>query len=348
MTRWNELRELTRARVLVFIRYPETLFWVLMFPLLLATVLGYAFRAAEPAPSKVAVVAAEDQPGQAAEALHARLAAAERIELGYVDIDTGRRQVRKAALDVLVVPPAAPGAAPELILDPQREEAETARLRVLLALGEGPPEVRVSHQTEAGSRYIDFLFPGLLGANLMGTGMWLIGFTVAELRQKKLLKRMLVTPMRRSSFLLSFMLSRLCFFVFEMAALVTFGALVLDVPFRAGVLGFGLLCLFGATVFAGLGMMATARARTIQGASGLLNVFMMPMWLLSGVFFSYERFPEALHPILRVLPLSALNDGLRALMIDGVGLAAIGPELAILAAWCAVSFAVALRFFRWE
>jgi ABC-2 type transport system permease protein len=343
MNRWNELKELTRIRVLLFLRQPEAIFWVFVFPVILSAVLGFAFRSTGPAPSKIGVVS-----GPGAEALQATLSKAERLEIELIDAEDGRRKLRRAAIDVLVVPPAAPGQLPGLVLDPQREEGEAARLRVLLALGETPPALPITELNEAGARYIDFLFPGLLGMNLMGTSLWMIGFTVADLRQKKLLKRMLVTPMHRSSFLLSFLLSRLTFFALEISALVAFGAFVLGVPFRSDVISFGLVCLLGTVVFAGLGLLTASRARTTQGTSGLMNLIMMPMWLLSGVFFSYERFPEAVHPLLRALPLTALNDALRALMIDGTSLLGIGVELVVLAGWGVVTFFVALMFFRWE
>jgi ABC-type multidrug transport system permease subunit len=343
MNRWNELKELTRIRLLLFLRQPESIFWVFVFPVILSAVLGFAFRSSGPAPSKIGVVR-----GPGAEALQATLGKVERVEIELVDAEDGRRKLRRAAIDVLVEPASEPGALPGLVLDPQREEGEAARLRVLLALGQTPPAPRITEMNEAGARYIDFLFPGLIGANLMGTSLWMIGYTVAEIRQKKLLKRMLVTPMHRSSFLLSFLLSRLLFFTLETAALVAFGTLALGIPFRSDVLSFGLLCLLGAVVFSGLGLLTASRTRTTQGTSGLMNLIMMPMWLLSGVFFSYERFPEAVHPLLRALPLTALNDALRALLIDGAGLLGIGVELAVLAAWGVVAFFVSLAFFRWE
>jgi ABC-2 type transport system permease protein len=343
MSRWNELGELARIRVLLFLRQPQALFWTFGFPVLLAVVLGFAFRSSGPAPSKVAIVA-----GPGAEALRATLAGAEHLEVEITEPDSGRRKLRRAALDALLVPASTPGALPGMVLDPQRQEADTARLRVLLALGQPPPDLPVTRMTETGARYIDFLYPGLLGSNFMGGGMWFVGFTMADLREKKLLKRMLVTPMRRSSLLLSFLLARLVFLAVETVALVGFGALVLDIPFRTDPLSFGLLCLLGAATFSGVGLMATARTRTTQAASGMINLFIMPMWVVSGVFFSYERFPEAVHPLLRALPLTALNDGLRALLIDGAGLPGIGVELAVLTAWSALSFLIALAWFRWE
>lgn len=340
----DEIRELTRVRVLLSWREPEALFWVFAFPVLLAGVLGFAFRRQELEPSRVALA-------PAAASLEGALERAELLEaLRVGSAAEGERLLRRGAVDALLLE--ADGREPPRVrLEPDRPEAELARLRLLLALeGKGSERsaLDVDPVTEAGSRYIDFLVPGLLGMNLMGTGMWLVGFAVADLRQRKVLRRLLVTPMRRSSFLLSFLLSRLVFLLLEVAALVGFAAWALGVPFRAGLVSFTLSCLLGAVTFTALGMLTTARTRTLQGASGMLNVAMLPMWLLSGVFFSYERFPEAWHGVLRLLPLTALNDALRALMLEGAGIADVAGELALLLVWAAASFALALRIFRWE
>jgi ABC-type polysaccharide/polyol phosphate export permease len=338
MPRWNELRELTRQRVLTFLRQPEAVFWVFAFPMVLAAVLGFAFKGGGPASSKVAVLAS-------APALAERLAGAGGLEVERFETRAeAELALRGGHVDALVLD----GDPVQVRLDPVRQEAEVARLRVLVALQDVDPDaLPVDEVEERGSRYVDFLFPGLLGMNLMGTGLWAIGFAVADMRQRKLLKRLLVTPMRRSSFLASFLLSRLVFLALEIVILSLFAVWVLDVPIRANLVLYGCLCLVGAVGFAGLGLLAASRVKTIEGVSGMLNLVMMPMWLGSGVFFSYERFPEVVQPVLRLLPLTALNDALRAAMLDGAGLGAILPELAVLGAWTVVPFLVALRIFRW-
>ena len=345
MTRLNEIRELTRVRVVLFFREPEAIFWVFIFPLVLAAVLGFAFRSAGVEPSKVAVVQGEG--------IQRLLEAFQRDEDLDVEVYEDRQEafdkLRKAAVDALIEP----GDPPRLAFDPDRAEAATARLRVQRALtlamdGGVDAPLGLEPVTETGSRYVDFLFPGLLGMNLMGTGMWGIGFAIADVRRRKFLKRLMVTPMRRSSFFLSFILSRLVFLFLEILILASFGRWVLGVPFEGDLISFSIVCLLGAITFAGLGILVASRVRTIEGVSGLMNLVMMPMWLASGVFFSYERFPDAIHPVLRLLPLTGLIDALRAIMIDGESILQQGPESALLAGWCVLTFLVALKIFRWE
>jgi ABC-type multidrug transport system permease subunit len=345
MSRLDELRELTRIRVLVFLREPEAIFWVFVFPLVLAAVLGFAFRSAGVAPSTVAVVQ-----GDGAERIVEAFELDDQLEAElFDDREEAFEKLRKAAVDGMIEP----GDPPAMLFDPGRAEAATARVRVqrVLALAENPdaePPLDLEPVTETGSRYVDFLFPGLLGMNLMGTGMWGIGFAIADVRRRKFLKRLLVTPMRRSSFFLSFMLSRLVFLFMEMVVLAGFGRWILGVPFEGSLIAFSIVALLGALTFAGLGILVASRVRTIEGVSGLMNFVMMPMWLASGVFFSYERFPEATHPFIRLLPLTGLNDALRGVMIDGESLFRLWPELALMVGWCVLTFVVALRIFRWE
>jgi ABC-type multidrug transport system permease subunit len=344
MSRSAALRELTRVRVLLFLREPEAVFWVFVFPIILSVVLGLAFRQ-ETEPSRVGVLGDEGS-----RELRALLDGKDGIELvTFADLATAQRKLSESAVDVVVVP----GDPPEITFDGARPEGTLARFRVLETwrgslAAEAQPVLVEKTETAPGSRYVDFLFPGLLGMNLMGTGIWGIGFAMADMRQKKLLRRLLVTPMRRSSFLLSFILSRNVFLVLELSVLMVFAVLVLGVPFDGSLLAFAALAVTGSLAFAALGILVASRARTLEGVSGLMNLVMMPMWLCSGVFFSYERFPEFLHPIFRAIPLTAVNDGLRAVMLYGDGLGDILGELAVIAAWGAVCFAAALKAFRWH
>jgi ABC-2 type transport system permease protein len=338
LPRWGELAELTRHRTLAFLRQPEAVFWVFAFPLVLSAVLGFAFQGREPAPSRVGVI------GEVG-VWSRRLEADPRLEIFQFDTrEEADRRLAGGHLDAVVLSfePA------ELRLDAARAEAELARLRVLVAIGGlSQDDLAVQQVTENGARYIDFLFPGLLGMSLMGTGLWAIGFAVADMRQRKVLKRFLVTPMRRSSFLSSFITSRLMFLAAELALITAFGVWALGVPLRTSILAFILVSTVGALAFSAIGLLVASRARTIEGVSGLINLVIVPMWLGSGVFFSYERFPEAIHPLLRALPLTALNDALRVGMIDGAGIVEVLPQLGVLAVWTVIPFFLALRIFRW-
>jgi ABC-type multidrug transport system permease subunit len=201
---------------------------------------------------------------------------------------------------------------------------------------------------EPGARYIDFLIPGLIGLNLMGSGMWGLGFTVVQARGRKLLKRFAATPMRRTHYLLSFMFSRLIFLALEVAALIAFGWIVFGVAVRGSILSVAVISLLGGLTFSGLGMLVAARPQTIEGVSGLMNFVMLPMWLLSGTFFSSARFPELFQPFIKALPLTAMNDSLRAVINDGASLASNWGPIAVLLAWCLLSVAIALKIFRWQ
>jgi len=339
----SSLVQLTLTRLRLFAREPAAVFWTFGFPLLLSLALGVAFRSRPPLPSMAAVV-----DGVGAEALAQVLRAGGQVARVLTE-EEARRALRTGKADLVVTP----GVPRSYTYDPTREDSRLARLVVddLLQRAEGRREatpVRDATVTEPGSRYIDFLVPGLLGLNLMSSGMWGIGFIIVENRQKKLLKRLVATPMRRSEFLLSFVLLRMLFLLLEMPVLLGFGWLAFSVPIRGSIALLGATALVGAFAFAGLGLLVACRAQNVQTVGGLINLVMMPMFLLSGVFFSSAHFPDAAQPLIRALPLTALNDALRAVMLEGAGLGTVLPQLALLAGLAAVSFALALRWFRWS
>jgi ABC-type multidrug transport system permease subunit len=338
------LVELTHARLREFLREPEALFWVFAFPVLLALALGLAFRGK--APDKIPVGIAE---GPNAAATAEALGRSPGLVARVYPAGTGREALRTGKISLFVEEEGGP----VYRFDPTRPDARAARLEVDDALQraagrEDPILPREARVMEAGSRYIDFLVPGLLGMNLMGTGMWGLGFSIVNARVRKLLKRLAATPMRRSEYLLSQMLARLVFLVFEVAILVGFGWLAFGVAVRGSIIALAVVSLLGAASFSGLGLLISSRTKTIEGVSGLMNFVMLPMWLLSGTFFSWERFPEAVHPVIRALPLTALNDALRAVMTEGRSLSALGLELGVLTVTGVVSFLVAVRVFRWQ
>jgi ABC-2 type transport system permease protein len=340
----HPLFQLTLARMREFYREPEAVFWVFGFPIVLAFALGIAFREHGPTELKVAVLRS---PGDSA--LRKAFDDSKALSAIVLDWDEATAQLRSGRVALLVLP----GDPIVYRYDPERSDSRLARLEadeVVRQSVEGPDARRVRDEsvTGRGSRYIEFLIPGLLGMNLMGSGLWGVGFSVVQARTKKLLKRFMATPMRRSHYLASFILSRLIFLFVEVAALVGFARWIFDVRVAGSMGSMAFIAILGALSFSGLGMLVASRARTIEAVSGLMNLVMLPMWLVSGTFFSYARFPDSIQPLVKALPLTALNDALRAVMIDGISILHLGAPLAIVAGWGLASFTVALKIFRWR
>src|SRR6188508_2502081 len=338
------LVELTLARIRELTREPEAVFWVFVFPILLTAILGLAFRSRPPEALPVAVVE-----GPRAAARLAALAKEPDLQPNILGEEDARQALARGRV-VLVV---SSGETPDYLYDRTQPESRTARLAVDAALqrAAGRPDAftaGTTEVTEPGSRYVDFLVPGLLGMNLMGTGMWGIGFSLVVARNGNLLKRLVAAPARRSHLLGAQLISRLIFLIPEAGALLLFAFFVLGVPLRGSLLLLAAISLLGALAFSGLGLLVAARPRTIEGVSGVMNLVMVPMWIFSGIFFSTERFPASIQPFVQALPLTALNDALRGVMLEGAGLATVAHELVILAAWGIVSFVIAVRVFRWQ
>jgi ABC-type multidrug transport system permease subunit len=344
--RWSGYTHLLLARIKEMQREPEVIFWVFLFPLLLAFGLGIAFRSR---PASIPNVAIAAGPGANAVLQMARRSP-QSLRAQIVSEAEALNEFRLGRYDLVIIPGEDGGM--EYRYDPARPESVLARAQADDALQAGagrqnPLPTSAQASSEPGARYIDFLIPGLLGMNLMNSGMWGVGFALVDYRQRKLLKRYVATPMRRSDFLLALTSSRLVLMIAELGLLLGFGIFVFHMRVAGSWLAIVLLGALGAAAFAGLGLLTASRAQKIESVSGLINLVMMPMWVFSGVFFSYERFPAVVHPLIRALPLTALNDALRATILEGAPLAAQAGRLAVLLAWTAVSFLLALSWFRW-
>ena len=201
--------------------------------------------------------------------------------------------------------------------------------------------------SEPGGRYIDFLIPGIIGMNLMGGGLWGVGFVIVDMRIRKLLKRFIATPMKKSDLMVAVMVARMLFLIPEVVIVLLFAWWAFGVGVHGSVFALAVVIGLGAVSFSGIGVLVASRAQKLETVSGLMNLVMLPMWLVSGIFFSYERFPETALPLIRALPLTPLNDALRAVMLDGAALGSLGVELATLSAYAVVTFVLALEWFRW-
>ena len=340
----HPLGQLVLTRVREFYRQPEAVFWVYGFPILLVIGLGIAFREA---PS--ARVAVDVQRGAGAQALVESLEDDGRFAVALHDEATTRRRLRTGRTDLVVVP----GDRVEYWFDPTRPDSVLARQAVDDAVQraggrQDPVGTGDVPFQEPGARYIDFLIPGILGMNLMGGGLWGVGFAVVDMRIRKLLKRFVAAPMKKRHFLIAIMTSRMLFTIPEVILLVVFGRVAFGVVNHGSWVALTAVIVLGATAFSGIGLLVACRAKTLESISGLMNLVMLPMWVLSGVFFSYERFPDAAQPFIRALPLTSLNDALRATMIEGAPLSSLSAEVGTLSAYAVVTFALALRWFRWS
>ena len=338
---FNSLYQLTMMRFRLFLREPEAIFWIFIFPILLAAGLGIAFRNRPPDVLQVGATTLQ---------LTQALNTDKLLTSTTMDEATGTQALATGRILLLAVQ------RPDTTIyqyDSTNPDARTAKLladrAIQTAAGRHdalPTREELVHET--GSRYIDFVVPGLLGMNLMGSAMWGMGFAIVDARQKKLLKRLVASPMPRWQYLASFLLSRLVMLVIEVAAFLGFARLVFGVPFRGSILQLALLCTLTSLAFSALGLLTASRAKTIEAVSGLMNFVMFPMWIFSGVFFSSTRFPEVVQPLIRVLPLTAAIDAMRGNMLQGMNLQQLIAPVAILLAWLIIPFAVSLRIFRWR
>jgi ABC transporter DrrB family efflux protein len=352
MMRLRVLKQIALTTWREFIRTPEAVFWTYGFPVIMAMVLGLAFGSENKAPVPVVVVkpaSAVASEQSLPQPLTAVLGQNQRLMVTELPRAAAERGFRRGKFVVMLE-----GAVddPKMLIDPTRPDAELARMHVestLLSRGhDGEAVVRTEITEILGSRYIDFLIPGLIGLNLLGAGMWGVGFNVVRMRDRKMLRRLMVTPMRRVEFLFAFILSRLVLVIPDAVLIILFGVLVFGVPVLGPLVVILLLVLLGGFCFMGLGLLVAARTKTIEGVSGVMNLVMVPMWLLGGSFFSSERFPDAMQWLIQALPITHVNDALRVVMLEGGGLAEVWSQLVFLLVFGVACLFSAVKLFRWS
>jgi ABC-type polysaccharide/polyol phosphate export permease len=341
----SPLAQLTLAWLRETAREPEAVFWTFVFPILLALALGVAFRRSTPEQIPIAIASAAG-----AERAAAALNGAGGMRAAVMQVDSAAVELRRGNVALVVVPR---GEEFEFRFDPTRADSRGARVAVNDALqrAAGRADPRATHDViieERGSRYIDFLIPGLLGLNLLSTGLWGVGYMVVRMRKDRLLKRLQASSVPRGRFLLGFMLGRLVFLAVELPLLLGFAWLVFGVPVRGSIVLLTALAVLGAFTFTGFGLLIASRARTTEAVTGLMNLASLPMWILSGVFFSADNFPAVMQPFIQALPLTGLVEAMRGVMLDGSTLAGVGSEVALVAAWGLASLLIAVRIFRWQ
>jgi ABC-2 type transport system permease protein len=337
----HPLVQLTLVRAREFSREPEAIFWAVAFPVMLSVGLGLAFRGRPEAVLKIGAVSA------VADTLRQERG----LDVTPMDEAAGRDALRMGRV-ALMVEQAADGSIAFRYDDtnPEGRSARALAERVLQRAAGRVDPVRTKDDLtrEPGARYIDFLIPGLVGIGIMSNAVWGLGFSIVDTRRRKLTKRLMATPMSRTHYLGSYLVWRLMLFPVEVVLPIAFGAIAFGVPIRGSWITITVLCLVGSMMFSAIGILVGSRARTIEGVSGLMNLVIMPMWIVSGVFFSAQRFPDFAQPIIKALPLTALLDALRAIQLRGATLVDVRLEIAILTGWLIVCFVTALKLFRWR
>ena len=337
----SPLVQLTLVRFREFYREPESIFWVVVFPVVLAAGLGLAFPSVSP-PLRVAATAP---------VVATALRVDPRLNVRTTSAQEAERALRTGA--VALVAELRPGGGVLYRFDAANADGRTARMiadrAVQRAAGQTDPITTSDRRVvEPGARYIDFVTPGLMGITLITSAVWGVGYTIVDIRRRQLLKQLVGSPMPRWTFLASFVVYRLTMMVLEAGTVLVFGVVVFGVPLRGPLVALVLCCAMTTLACTALGLLIASRVRTLEAVTGLTNLIVMPMWIASGVFFSAQRFPEWLQPAIKLLPLSACIDGLRANMLEGAGVFQILPQLSILAVWTVICFASALRIFRWR
>jgi len=338
------LVELTLARLREFVREPEALFWTFLFPIVMSVAMAIAFPASSGQTVRVGVA-----PGPESAALRQALASTPDVVVKEIPTDEQPRALRNGDVHLIVVA----GNPPAYRFDPMREESRLARLVVDGALktaaGRAEPWKATEELVEIpGSRYVDWLIPAIISLGIMNNSLWSIGFMTVQARLRKLLKRLAASPMRRRDFLMAPILARLAFLGPEVAVPLLFGAIAFGMPIHGGILSIAVVAIAGALMFGAIGMLMGSRVRTFEAISGLMNLASVPMWVLCGVFFSASNFPDAVQPIIQLLPLTALVDAMRAVVLEGSTIGGVWHELAIMASWTFLPFALALKIFRWR
>ncbi|MES2201000.1 MAG: ABC transporter permease [candidate division FCPU426 bacterium] len=329
-----------------FFREPGVLFWALVFPLVLSGLLGLAYSHRKPAPLPILLLA--ENPGQreALESMVKALAPPSRLKVSVASPEEAALALKRGKA-VLSVDHALDPEARRYRVDANNPEGELALLfsRAWFS-GKPLPEDTLPLDTR-GSRYIDFLLPGLMAFSIINSCLWGVAWVLIDYRQKKFMRRMVATPMSRGQFFMALFIGRCCLVTIETCTLLAFGFIAFHFSLQGDPLAFALVMLAGVIAFFGLGALISCRTSNSQVGAGLINATTLPMMLISGIFFSYERFPEAAQPYLRMFPPTMMVDALRAVANEGAGVARVLPTALALSVMGLLCMAAARRFFRW-
>jgi len=367
----HQLWQLTISYSRELIREPGVLFWGIVFPILMSLGLGIAFTQKTDVVRKVAVVdasvdstsiqhflltKAEAHPDAATDSFRYSYTIPDK-QMGnttFLFRETGWKEamilLKRGQINVILTEQ---NGKPEYHFDPRNPDAQLTYIKlsgVLNGKVVNTPQDNgeIKPLTLAGTRYIDFLVPGLIAMNAMMSCMWGISYGIIDRRSKKLLRRMVATPMKKTNFLIAFITVRFVMNFIESALLVLVTWLVFGVTIQGSIPGLLAIFMAGNLAFAGIAIFVSSHTANTEIGNGLINLVVMPMMVLSGIFFSYHNFPDWSIPVIQKLPLTMLADGIRGIFNEGLGLADIALPFVILSAIGVFFFWLGLRFFKWH
>ena len=380
MNRWhrlNQLRQLTMAQVRELIREPGVLFWGILFPILMSLGLGIAFTKKADIIRKVAVILPDretvasdsssnlihfleincetfnpdDKEGYSWKLTLKDNKLGNSIFLFYeMDWKNAMMMLKRGTVNVVL---AENKGQVEYHFDPMNSDAQLSYLKLNGIIGggqivasEGNPNIQPL--TVKGTRYIDFLVPGLITMGVMMSCMWGISYGIIEKRSKKLLRRLVATPMRKSHFLVALITVRIIMNFIESAVLFLFALLVFKIVIQGSIAALLIMFLAGNIAFAGIAVFVSSHTSNTEVGNGLINFVVFPMMVLSGIFFSYHNFPDWSIPVIQKLPLTMMTDGIRSIFNEGAGFHEVTLPVLILVATGVVFFTAGLKIFKWH
>lgn len=372
--RLNQLWLLTSALLREIIREPGVLFWGILFPILMSLGLGLAFTKKADVVRKVAVITMNEKPGADTSDLNVFLRnkcetntnnnddyrwkyEIKNEKLGntlfqFYELSWNEAMVllKRGTINLILMDN---NNETEYHFDPMNSDAELTYLKISGIIGSGvvvPRErsAEIKPLTVSGTRYIDFLVPGLVAMGVMMSSMWGISYGIIEKRSKKLLRRLVATPMKKSYFLVALITVRLTMNLFEAAVLILFAVLAFHMSIQGSIVALILMFLAGNAAFAGIAVLVSSHTSNTEVGNGLINFVVMPMMVLSGIFFSYHNFPEWSIPVIQKLPLTMMTDGIRSIFNEGAGLQETAIPIIILSAIGAIFFGAGLKIFKWH
>jgi len=380
MNNWLQLNQLWRLTVALsreITREPGVLFWGILFPILMSLGLGLAFTQKADTIRKVAVISNPDVSG----ALPGNTLLSEFLQkeceknskpeketwqwkyviddektgksifLFYqLDRDISMKLLKRGTVNVLLL---GNNNSVEYHFDPMNPDAELTYLKLCNIIGQGEIQpvnsiAEIKPLTVTGTRYIDFLVPGLITMGVMMSCMWGISYGIIEKRSKKLLRRLVATPMKKSHFLIALITVRVTMNFIESLVLFFFALFAFKMTIQGDISALILMFLAGNIAFSGIAVLVSSHTSNTEVGNGLINFVVFPMMILSGIFFSYQNFPEWSLPVIKNLPLTMMTDGIRSIFNEGAGYNEVAMPILILTATGILFFTAGLKIFKWH